>query len=137
MITIEQYVGVHSNSKDWTAARKKNAAELLQAVNALMAQAESDGVNFPVNPKTKSQISGQTFGGFRPQNCPIGAPNSNHKEGKGIDLFDPRNEIDDWCARNQDKLAAAGIWIEHPDATNTWSHWQNVAPRSGNRMYRP
>jgi hypothetical protein len=137
MITLEQYVGVHAKSKDWTAQRKLNAIELLKHCNALVLAAQADGVDFPVNTKTGSQISGQTFGGFRPQNCPIGAPNSNHKEGRGVDMYDPDNEIDAWCLDNQDKLEAAGIWIEHPDATQSWSHWQSVPPRSGNRVYRP
>lgn len=137
MITPKQYVGVHSKSKDWTPARQQNAAALLESVNALMEMAETDGVGFPVNPKTGSQISGQTFGGFRPQVCLVGAPNSNHKQGRGIDLYDPDNEIDSWCMDNLPALAAAGIWIEHPDATNTWSHWQSTPPKSGNRVYRP
>lgn len=137
MITLAQYVGIHAKSKDWTAQRSINAAMLISAANALMQKAMADGVKFPVNPKTGSQISGNTFGGFRPQDCPQGAPNSNHKEGKGIDIYDPKNEIDAWCMTNQQALEDAGIWIEHPDATNTWSHWQSVPPRSGNRVYRP
>ena len=137
MITIAQYVGLHANSKDWTPARQDNATELLQRANALAAVAMAAGVDFPVNPNTRSQISGQTFGGFRPQDCPQGAPDSNHKEGRGIDLYDPLNKIDAWCMDNQHELEDAGIWIEHPDATKGWSHWQSIAPRSGNRVYRP
>lgn len=137
MITLAQYVGPHAKSKDWTPQRQANAAQLLHAVNALMARAMADSVKFLVNPKTKSQISGSTFGGFRPQDCPIGAPNSNHKEGRGIDLYDPDNEIDAWCLDNAQSMIDCGIWIEHPDATQSWSHWQSVPPRSGNRVYRP
>jgi hypothetical protein len=137
MITLAQYVGVHAKSKDWTAPRQLNANALLQRANALMLLAQADGVDFPTNPKTQSQISGQTFGGFRPQNCPQGAPNSNHKDGKGVDLYDPANEIDAWCLGNLDKLEQCEIWIESPTKTNTWSHWQSVAPRSGNRVYMP
>jgi hypothetical protein len=137
MITFAQYVGPHLRSKDWTAQRQISSGILLQRVNALMLLAEADGVTFPVNPKTGSQISGQTFGGFRPQDCPQGAPNSNHKEGKGIDLYDPANEIDAWCLTNLDKLEQCEIWIEHPSKTSGWSHWQSISPRSGNRVYIP
>ena len=137
MITLAQYIGVHAASKDWTTARQTSAMALLASVNALMLDAIADHVVFLINPKTGNQISGQTFGGFRPQNCPQGAPNSNHKKGKAIDLYDPYNQVDQWCAANLGKLEKHGIWIEHPDDTPTWSHWQSVPPRSGNRMFKP
>lgn len=36
-----------------------------------------------------------------------------------------------------DRLAVHGIWLEHPEATPGWSHWQSVGVRSGNRVFRP
>ena len=38
------------------------------------------GVSIPDNPATKNGVSGQTFGGFRPQDCPQGASNIRTKE---------------------------------------------------------
>ena len=137
MITIAEYVGVHSASSDWTPSRKINAAKLLAASTLLETRMLAAGVVFHVNPKTNSQVSGETFGGFRPQNCPIGAPNSNHKIALAWDRFDPGNEIDSWCMANLQSLAACGIWLEHPDKTPTWSHWQCVPPRSGTRVFMP
>ena len=137
MITIAEYVGVHSVSLDWTPSRKLNAAKLLAASALLETLMLAAGVVFPVNPKTNSQVSGETFGGFRPQNCPIGAANSNHKIGLAWDRFDPNGEIDTWCMANLQSLAACGIWLEHPDKTPTWSHWQSVPPGSGNRVFMP
>ena len=137
MVTLEQYVGPHADSPDWTDEREANAVELLEKVNALQAEMEADGVVFPVNPKTGSQISGTTFGGFRPQDCPQGAPDSNHKKGQGIDLYDPKERIDNWCVAHQDRLKFHGICIEHPSKTGTWSHWQSVPPKSGKTVYFP
>lgn len=137
MITLAQYVGPHAKSKDWTQWRRDTANLLLLRVNALMARAERDGVVFPVNPVTGSQVSGTTYGGFRPQDCPIGKSNSTHKDGAGIDLFDPNNRIDDWCMDHQSILVANAIWLEHPDHTNTWSHWQGRGVKSGNRVFKP
>ena len=136
-LSIEQYVGVHARSPDWTPKRQANARMLVLTVNAMIAVAENDGVDFPINPKTGSQISGNTFGGFRPQSCPQGAPNSNHKEGLGVDLYDPDNEIDAWMLANEDVLEKLGIWIESPSATPSWAHLQTVPPRSGRRVYMP
>ncbi len=137
MITIEQYVGPHADSPDWTPERQANAEALLQACAALEERMQDDGVSFPINPHTGSGVSGQTFGGFRPQDCPQGAPDSSHKEGQAVDRFDPHGEIDVWLMAHQEVLEEFGIYIEHPSATTGWSHWSIRAPRSGKHVFYP
>jgi len=137
MITLTQYVGKHAESPDWTIERQANAANLLVACSRLETLAKSDGVKFPDNPVTGNGVSGSTFGGFRPQNCPQGAPQSSHKEGLAVDRYDPDGSIDKWCLANLDRLESCGIYIEHPDATLHWSHWTTKAPKSGRRVFYP
>lgn len=137
MITLAQYFGRFKNHPDATAARKVNATNLLTACGQLEALALADGVVFHDNPATECGVSGEYYGGFRPKNCPQGAEHSSHKEGSAVDRYDPRNEIDAWCMANLDKLEQCGIYIEHPDATPTWSHWTTRAPGSGNRVFHP
>lgn len=137
MITIAHYVGPHASSPDWTPERQENATELLIRVNRLVELLKGEGIPLPNNPATGTMISGQTLGGFRPQNATQGAPKSTHKIGKGIDLYDPLNEIDYWCMQNLDKLEDIGLWLEHPSATKHWCHLQSVGPRSGRRVFYP
>lgn len=137
MITLDQYVGPHAGSPDWTPERIANAAILLAACARLETIMLEDGIRFRDNPATGSGVSGQTFGGFRPQDCKIGAPHSNHKEGRAVDRYDPDGSIDDWCLRHLADLVQCGIWLESPTATLHWSHWQCVPPRSGNRVFMP
>ena len=137
MITLDQYVGTWSGSDDWTTERQTNAIFLLSKCGDLETEMIADGVVFPVNPKTGSQVSGEVYGGFRPQSCPIGAAHSNHKEGRAVDRYDPDGRIDMWCMANQPRLREHGIFIEHPDSTPGWSHWQSVPPGSGNTVFRP
>ena len=140
MFTLEEYAGVHEDSKDWNAERQSNAVRLIQCCEELMERAEEAGVVFHINPATGSIISGQTMGGFRPQNCPIGAPHSSHKEGLAVDLYDPHGEIDAWCVANAYRggyLPMFGIYLEHPSKTLGWSHWTIRAPKSGNRIFLP
>jgi hypothetical protein len=137
MITLSQYVGPWSDSPDWTPERQANAEALLAKCDALEAEMMEAGVEFPVNPKTTTQVSGEVYGGFRPQSCPIGASHSNHKEGRAVDRYDPFDAIDNWCMVHQDRLKEHGICIEHPDATPHWSHWQSVPPASGHTVFRP
>lgn len=137
MITLEQYFGVHKNSPDLTPARRANAQDLLDACAGLEAEMIADGVQFPINTKTGSGVSGETFGGFRPQSCTIGAPGSSHKDALAVDRYDPAGQIDQWCVDHPDRLVAHGIYIEHPSATPHWSHWTIRAPKSGNRVFHP
>jgi len=137
MITLTQYVGPHINSPDWTLERQANAASLLVSCSRLETLAKADGIKFPDNPATGNGISGATFGGFRPQNCPQGAPQSSHKEGLAVDRYDPDGEIDKWCLLNLDRLVSCGIYIEHPDSTLHWSHWTTKSPKSGRRVFYP
>lgn len=137
MITLEQYVGPYRASTDWTVERQMNAQKLLAAAFLLSGFMEDDGIVFPVNPATKTQVSGRGNGGFRPQACPIGAPRSNHKQGNALDWYDPDEQIDNWCYKHTGVLQACGIWLEHPDATPGWSHWQRVPPGSGSRIFVP
>lgn len=137
MITLNQYVGPHREHAAWSPAYEQNATRLLARCCALEAEMSAGGVKFPDNPKTKSGVSGTTFGGWRPPECPQGAKDSSHKTGEGVDHYDPFNKIDEWCMAHQDRLAFHGIYIEHPSATNGWSHWTTRAPRSGNRVFYP
>lgn len=140
MITPRQYFGNFWEHEDATPGRKDNAEQMLNRVARLEAMALEDGIVFPDNPATGNGVSGQTFGGFRPQSCPQGKPNSSHKEGQGVDRYDPDDLIDDWCMANAGpggKLALCGIYIEHPLSTRGWSHWTTRAPPSGHRVFYP
>lgn len=137
---MTDYVGKWSKSPDWTPARQANAQRLLTACNALEAIAVKAGVKFQVNPKTKSQVSGETYGGFRPQDCPEGSPGSAHKEGMAVDRYDPDGAIDEWLNTSKEAQNAArqlGLYFEAKSFTNGWSHWGIRRPASGNLFFIP
>lgn len=137
MFTLTDYVGPHGNSPDWTEERKTNAENLIVACSKLQTMMEQAGVHFELNPKTGTTISGAIYGGFRPQSCPEGAPNSAHKEGLAVDRYDHGGAIDGWIMDNQEALVQCGIYIEHPSATIGWSHWSIRRPPSGNHIFYP
>lgn len=142
MISLADYYGIHSKSIDLTPGRRANAQRLLTAVNRLIALGMKEGLVFPVNPNTKSQVSGETYGGFRPQDCKIGAPNSAHKECQAIDLYDPNDggAIDTWLMTSKaakELYEDLGLYFESPSATIGWSHWSIRRPASGSRFFKP
>lgn len=135
MISQKQYFGPWLFHEDTTPQRMINADNMLDKVNQLMEELELMGVKFPINPATASNVSGKTYGGFRPQDCPQGAPNSSHKEGLAVDIFDPHNDID--TAITDQLLIAHELYREHPNATKGWCHLTTRAPRSGKRSFMP
>ena len=137
MITIDQYTGTYDDCDDWTPERQRNAAVLLRRVNELMQHMQNKGVAFIKNPATDSQVGGGGNGGFRPQTCAVGAANSAHKEGQAVDIYDPKGIIDAWLLANDHVLTEFDLYIEHPNATPTWSHWSTRKPGSGARVFYP
>lgn len=135
MITIEQYFGPWAGHPDDTAERRNNAEQLLERVNALLEAAEDAGVHIKINPKTCSQVSGETLGGFRPQNAAQGSSKSSHKQGRGVDVYDPANALDDWL--DDERLEEFGLYREHPSATKSWCHLTDRMPGSGRRTFQP
>jgi hypothetical protein len=63
--------------------------------------------------------------------------NSKHKTGQAVDIYDPKDDIDTYLSQHPELLEELGLWAEHPSKTHTWSHLQNVAPKSGNRFFYP
>ena len=135
-ITAAEYFGRFIGHHDATEQVRKAADVLLDRVNRLITHlATKKMVHFRINPLTKSLITGEGQGGFRPQDSGQGAPNSSHKEGRGIDLYDPDGEIDDNI--DDAMLEEFGLYREHPAATRRWCHLTTRPPRSGKRSFYP
>jgi len=135
VISIDQYFGIYANHPDAGPGMYHSAESLLERVNRLLQEAMNQGVPPRTNPKTNSQVSGETNGGFRPQDCPIGAARSSHKQARAVDVYDPDNQLDDWL--NDEILTEFGLYREHPDDTPRWCHLSDKAPGSGRRTFHP
>jgi hypothetical protein len=137
MITLQQYAGYWAGHENWNPACQREAKILLDRVNALIADYEATGKTVAINQFTKSQISGAKYGGFRTQDCPIGAPKSSHKLGMAVDIIDRDNALDDWLTANPEVLIKYDLYREHPDDTKAWVHLATKKPKSGNRTFKP
>lgn len=118
---------------------ERNAARTVAVANALLARALGAGIRLETNAKTGSGVNS----GWRPPAVNAAtkgaATNSKHMLGLAVDVHDPDGKIDAWLMTDagQQALKDVGIWIEHPDATPGWSHWQIVQPGSGRRVFYP
>jgi len=137
-ITLKNYFGDLLATPHVRDEHVANAKILLERVNTLLERAERDGVSLEINPLTASHISGNTSGGFRQSHSFVGASKSSHKEGRGIDIFDPHDgDLDEWCMNNPEQLTMLGLYMEHPAATKGWCHLTTRAPKSGKRVFYP
>lgn len=133
MISSRDYLGPWIDHEDATPDRKAAADVMLEKVNALLLEADAHGVEFHINPHTATFVSGEKYGGFRPQDCPIGAPHSAHKEGRAVDVYDPHGDLDRWLT--DARLAAHELYRETPASTNGWCHLQDRP--TANRTFNP
>lgn len=133
MFTKEQYF----NGYDYTPEQDATATNLVRIVGALIGYLITMGVRIQQNPKTGSIISGEKYGGFRPQQCPIGAKNSKHKVAAAVDIYDPTDEIDTYLLHKQDILSRFGVYMEHPSKTQGWCHLSIEPPPSKNHVFYP
>lgn len=132
MISAEQYFQAKPHTPEHDAA----AADLLERVGNLCATVAWD---FPIDPDTGSAISGSKGGsgdgGFRLTTATTGAGRSSHKEAKAVDIYDPKNELDNIIT--DALLTAYGLYREHPDDTPGWCHLTTRPPKSGLRTFKP
>ena len=145
MITIEQYF----REKPRTDEHETAAVDLLERVNALIDEAVVAGAfKRTIDPDTGTEISGSRGGagdgGFRLPNATTGKSLSSHKEAKGVDVFDPYEQLDDWLTAfehdgsgGNSKLEEYGLYREAPGATPGWTHLTTRAPGSGRRTFNP
>lgn len=103
-----------------------NATRLLEKVNGLL---DDFGSSRKVNSGWRPKTYNDTVKGA--------SKTSKHITGDAIDLEDADGKLKEWCVFNQDNLIAHGLFMEHPEATPTWVHLQQIPPASGNRIFRP
>lgn len=112
-----------------------NAEILVDVLNGFLPEVPPELL--VLDPQTGSYI----HSGWRPPAVnaatPNAATNSKHMTGKAADLYGPGNKLAMWCFNHQDVLKRHGLWMEHPTATPTWCHLQDVPPGSGNRVFFP
>ncbi len=127
-LTVGDVLGPYADHADATDTVCENLIELVRRANLVLDAMVADGCTPLRNPRNKTFVSGSANGGFRPQDCPMGAPRSKHKLGLAVDLVDPYRELAKWAVNNLGTLAEIGLWIEDPRWTPTWLHLQCVAP---------
>ena len=106
-----------------------NGLETVRRTNLLRTKFHNDGGTAP-----------GVRSGWRPAeiNAKVGGSRgSHHMSGRAVDIEDDDRTLARWCAAHTADLEAAGIWMERPEATESWVHWQTVPPGSGARYYWP
>ena len=142
MITLQQYFGSKAHDQE----QEDNATLLLERVVDLCDEAAADGeFQWTIDPDTGTCISGSKGGagdgGFRAPDSTTGGPGSSHREGRGVDVYDPKNLLDIWldCFETADggnlMLEQHRLYREAAKHTPGWCHLTTRAPKSGRRSF--
>lgn len=111
---------------EYTAEVSQNLDNLLVILNKIQT---AYGKKFTVN------------SGWRPAAVNAGIPGaavaSNHMKGLAADIADADGEVMRWTIENLDLMKSLGVHMEDWRWTPTWTHYQIVPPKSGNRIYIP
>jgi uncharacterized protein YcbK (DUF882 family) len=65
---------------------------------------------------------------------------SKHLSGEAVDCLDAKQELQKFILENVHLLEEHGLWCEdfkYTSAPVAWVHFQTVAPKSGNRFFKP
>lgn len=126
MITSDEYFQDSITNYNFTPTTEDYtcAADLLDKVNALFPDCELRSGH-----RTLAKVLALRREGYR------AALDSQHMHSNAVDIVDNDNSKDDNL--DDEKLEAAALYREAPDATNTWVHLQRVPPKSGSRTFNP
>jgi len=123
-ITEKEYLMGRDAAAPLTPDMQQNMEKLLIAVNLLR-----DLYGKPM----------RVSSGYRPaavnSTTPGASKTSCHLTCEACDFADPDRKLIQWCLRNLDILAKAGLYMESPINTPTWVHLQVRAPKSGKRVF--
>lgn len=141
MITREQMIGPHKGDPYITPEIVRNIDALLVPVNEICQLAELDGVLLEDDPDTGTAISGSRggsgAGGLRTPAIVSVAVASEHYRGNAVDRVDAHRSLMRWCLTHSQELVKRQLYMEHPQWTSVWCHFQRVPPGSHNRWFIP
>lgn len=127
-LSLEAYIGdkFPEYESEWTPAHEAEAIKLLKRVKKAMLVLSIDEpiINSGWRPAAYNKKIG-------------GAKKSHHIKARAIDIGDKDRHIASILMDRPQILDMCELWIEHPDHTPTWVHFQSRPPRSKRRIFIP
>ena len=111
---------------DYTQEISDNLDKLLIIINKIQ---QAYGIKFVVDSGWRSPAINA--------NTPGAAPMSTHMRGLAVDIADHDGAIMRWVLANLQLMKDLGVFFEDWRWCPTWTHFQIVPPKSGNRVYIP
>lgn len=138
MLDLMDYFRMRIDHPYATSERKHNAIVLLNRVNRLLEYYKDDterevGIDVDTGTQISGSRGGSGDGGFRLPQSRTGVKGSSHKQGQGVDLYDPQGNLGKWITTAH--LEEYDLYQEAMKYTPGWVHLQ-TRPTS-RRIYRP
>lgn len=104
-----------------TPVQKENMDILLYRMNVIRPIADRAMIVTSGLRSLEKHIAIYTKKGIPKEKIPMG---SAHLRGGAVDLADKDCFWKNFCKTNEKLLKQVGLWVEHPDETPTWCHFQ-------------
>lgn len=112
--------------EEYTDSVSQNLDRLVVAINKIQ---EVYGKQFTINSGWRTSSVNKSI--------PNAAPKSKHMEGLAVDISDREGEVMKWTLENLQLMKDVGVYMEDWRWTPTWTHYQIISPKSGNRIFIP
>jgi hypothetical protein len=125
MITRREYLMGRELQEPLTPKMEDNLLVLLGAINMF---------------RTIYGIPMIVTSGYRPKKINEiigGAKNSAHMTCEAVDISDRNGQLAKFCLENLQVLANCKLYIENPQMTGGWVHFQTRRPKSGKIVFNP
>lgn len=127
--TVEELLqaGSHKwDKKDVDAVTLRNLEDLCRKINALGYQPPMYASSCLRSLADQKRINPKAMG-------------SSHLYGCAVDVADKDGKLAYWVQTcvGKNKLTDCGLWVEDPEKTRGWVHFQTLAPKSMNRYFNP
>lgn len=130
-LTIEKFLMGRIKYDDLSPEMKADAEDLLEKVNALLADF------YTHNPEESERVITSGYRTPAANAAAGGAKKSRHMICQAVDISDPTGTLGKWLTRQPEKLAEFDLYMEAKSATPTWTHLQLTPPKSKKRIFLP
>lgn len=134
MITMKELLGNQGVFEELPHDIQNNLLELLEKINVIR---KAYGKPMRVTSGLRSMEHHKNIykkKGIPENKIPM---KSKHLYGQAVDIYDPNKELQKWVLANIQILEREGLYCEDFSATENWTHFQSVPPKSGKRFFMP
>lgn len=130
-LTLDKFLMGRIKVEDLTPEMKADSADLLDKVNALLADF------YKAFPELQARYITSGYRTPEANAAAGGKPKSKHMLCQAVDIADADKKLGQWLTMFPDVLIRHDLYMEAKASTPTWVHLQIIPPKSKKRIFLP